>query len=160
MAKPLDDDERQRIVQLIESGKGCAETAKLVGRSPDTVSRIARSIGWTFGVTNLARAHEARSAYSQDRRAQIAARATERAEEMLEKMSGAYLVFNFGGRDNTYEEHTLDAPPTEAQRAMAQTFRDLMRTVLDIDRHDNRADEGLSAVDEWLRGIVGDSVVA
>lgn len=157
MAKPLTDDERAEIIELIQSGKPCREIAKQAGRSADTVSRIAQSIGWTFGHPNLARAREAQSAYSAERRALLAARATERAEEMLASMDGRYLVFNFGGKNNTYEEHELDEPPIEAKRAMAQTFRDLMRTVLDIDRHDNRAEEGLAAVDQWLRDMLGEA---
>lgn len=155
MAAKLTDDERAEIVRLIESGKPCRDIAKQVGRSADTISRIARSIGWTFGRPNLARAREAQSAYSAERRAELAAKATERAQEMLAKMDGRYLVFNFGGKDNTYEEHELEEPPVDALRAMAQTFRDLMRTVLDIDRHDNRADEGMAAVDQWLRDMIG-----
>jgi transposase len=157
VAKPLTDDERQQIIDLCEQGRSCRDIAAQVGRSHDTVSRIAKEIGHRFGRTNLSRAQEARSAYSAEKRAELAARATERAQEVLERMSGPYLVFNFGGRDNTYEEHTLEEPPTEAVRAMAQTFRDLMRTVLDVDRHDNRNDEGLAAVDQWLRDIVGGS---
>lgn len=160
MAKPLTDDERDQIVTLIEAGKGCREIAEATGRSRSTVSGIAKEIGHTFGQSNLTRAHEARSAYSAEKRAELAAKATERAEQMLAKMEGAYLVFNFGGKDNDYNEHTLSEPPTEAQRAMAQTFRDLMRTVLDIDRHDNRADDQLSAVDDWLRSMIGEAVAA
>jgi len=43
---------------------------------------------------------------------------------------------------------------------MVQSVRDLVRTVLDIDRHDNRHEDGLSAVDQWLRGIMGDEAAA
>lgn len=155
MAPPLTDTERAQIRQLIEAGHGCVQIAKTVGRSNDTISRIAKAMGHTFGESNLARAHAARSAYSADRRAALAAKATERAGEMLERMAGRYLVFNFGGRDNTYEEHELAQPPTEAQRALAATFRDLMRTVLDVDRHDN-ADKGVSsAFDDWLQQMTG-----
>lgn len=160
MAKPLTDDEKQHIVELIQSGKGCAETAKEVGRAVDTVSRIARNIGWTFGKTNLTHAHEARSAYCAERRASLAAKATVEAERLLEELHGEYRVFNFGGKENTFASEVLDEPPVEAKRAMIQSFRELIRTVLDIDRHDNRADEGGAAVDEWLRGIVGDAVAA
>lgn len=76
-------------------------------------------------------------------------------EKLVSELEGEYLVFNFGGRDNTYAEHLLAAPPVEAKRALMATVRDAMRTVLDIDRHDNRNEEGLAAVDSWLRDIVG-----
>lgn len=155
MAKPLTPDERDRIVALLATGATCRQIADQVGRSPDTVSRIAKDVGHTFGQLAGAHAREARSAYCAERRAGIAARATERAEQLLERMEGEFLVFNFGGKDNTYEEHRLEEPPVEAVRAMAQTVRDLVRTVLDIDRHDNRDEGDLAAVDRWLRDLVG-----
>ncbi len=155
MAKPLTDDEREHIVALIHQGHSANEIARQTQRSADTVSRIARSIGWRFGHTNLAHAHEARSAYTAERRASIAARLTEEVEQILIDLHRPHLAFNFGGKDNTYEEHLLDEPPVDAKRAMVQSISTLMRTVLDIDRHDNRADSGASAVDDWLRSIVG-----
>jgi transposase len=158
MAAPLTDDERTHIVELLEQGLSCAAIAKTVGRSPGTVSNIARSIGHRFGHSNAVRAHEARSAYSAERRAEIAAEATERAQKVLASFDGEFLAHNFGGKDNTYAEHLLPAPPVEAQRAMAQTFRELMRTVIDIHRLDTKADEGVSDVDDWLRHQMGDSV--
>ena len=155
MAKPLDDDERQRIVDLLQQGKSARDIAADVGRSADTVSRVARSIGHRFGRTNLTHAREARSAYSAERRATIAARATEEAEKLLEQLGRRHVAFNFGGRDNSYEEHEFDEPPVDAKLTIVRAFREAMRTVLDIDRHDNRNDEGLAAVDQWLRNIVG-----
>lgn len=160
MAQPVTDDERAEIIALIQSGQSCKAVAKTVGRSPDTISRIARSIGWTFGRTNLERARETRSAYCAERRAEIAATATEKAERLLAEMEEPFVAFNFGGKDNTYNEHHLDRPPTDAVRAMVQSFRDLMRTVIDIDRHDNQAEDGISAVDQWLRGIVAEESAA
>jgi hypothetical protein len=157
MAKPLTQEERDEIIDLLPTGKSAREIAAHTGRSVDTVSRLARSVGHAFGQTNLARAHEARSAYSAERRAESAARAQELADKLLGKASGKYLVFNFGGRDNDYNEHELEEPPVEALRQIAASYRDLMRTVLDVDRHDNRNDENLSAVDEWLRTIVGEA---
>lgn len=155
MAKPLTDTERQAIIDALNAGTPYADIAQTTGRSTSTISRIAQSIGHKAGQTNLVRAREARSAYTAERRAEIAGRLTERVEEIIERMEGEFLVYNFGGSDNTYCEHQLDAPPVDALRAMGQTVRDLLRTVLDIDRHDNRADEGAAAVDQWLREIVG-----
>lgn len=158
MAAPLTDDERQRIVDLCGQGLSCAAVAKQVGRSPDTVSRVARAAGHRFGHTNAARARETRSAYCAERRAAIAARITEEVEAMLDDLHGEFLVHNFGGKDNTYAEHTLDEPPVEAKRAIIQAVREGMRTVLDISRHDEKADEGASDVDDWLRHQMGPSV--
>lgn len=163
-ATPLTDDERDRIIELIRSGLSRRTIAKETGRSTTTITRVAAEIGhdWLSAAdartqSSLARAHEARSAFSAERRAELAATATLRAQEMLEGWAKPYLVFNFGGKDNDYNEHTLDEPPIEAKRAMAQTFRDLMRTVIEIDRHDNRADEGIAAVDQWLRDMLGEA---
>jgi hypothetical protein len=152
---PIGDDERQRIIELLPTGKTCGEIAREVGRSTNTVSRVAATVGHSWGHVNAARAHEATAAYGAERRAVTMQRFHERADELLARMEGRFLVFNFGGKENTYNEHELEQPPVEAIRAMMQSAREAMRTVLDIDRHDNRNDEGLAAVDEWLRGIVG-----
>lgn len=157
MPAPISDDERARIIQLLDDGKSCNVIAREVGRSSSTISNVARSIGHRFGHSNLAHAREVRSAYSKEKRAELAARATEAAERLLADLEREYTVFNFGGKDNTYNERLMDRPPVEAQRQMIQGFRDLMRTVLEVDRHDNRSDDNLSAVDEWLRSIVGET---
>lgn len=158
---PVDDTERQAIIELIRTGLSRNQVAKQAGRSTSTITRIGESIGWDWlsavderTQSSLARAHEARSAFSAERRAMIAARLTAESEELLDGLHGPYLVFNFGGKENDYNEHTLSDPPVEAKRQIVQTVRDAMRTVIDIDRHDNRADEGLAAVDEWLRGMI------
>jgi hypothetical protein len=155
VAKPLTADERADIIALLGEGLSANEIARRTRRSTSTVSGIAKTIGHRFGQSNVAHAHEARSAYSAERRAELAARATVEAERLLDRMSGSYVVFNFGGRDNTYEEHTFTEPPVDAMLNLMRAFREAMRTVLDIDRHDNRNDEGLAAVDQWLRDIAG-----
>lgn len=154
---PLTDDERQRIIELLHAGHSRAAIARQTARSVGTIANVAASIGFRSdqsAALRTQRAREARSAYSAERRAQIAAKATERAMELLEQFDREHLVFSFGGRDNTYAEHTLPEPPVDAKRQMAAAFRDLMRTVLDVDRHDNRAEDDMAAVDQWLRGIV------
>ena len=157
MPPPISDEKRERIIELCGAGKSCNAIAEQVGVSSSTVSKVAREIGHRFAQVNASRAREAASAYGAERRARIAETFTLRAEELLAEMEGEYLVFNFGGRDNTYEEHTLARPPTEAKRQLIQAAREAMRTVLDIDRHDNRNDEDIDAVSRWLREIVGGS---
>lgn len=167
MATPVTDDERARIIELIESGLSRSEVARQAGRGKSTITRIANEIGWDWLAmadartqSSLARAHGARSAFSAERRAVIAARMTEECEKLLDQMHGEFLVFNFGGKDNDYNEHLLERPPVESTRAMVQSVRDLLRTVIDIDRHDNKADDGLAAVDQWIRGLIGEETAA
>lgn len=157
VAKPLTDHERQEILDLLASGKSCRQIAAEVGRSNDTVSRIAASVGHSFGQSNLARAHEARSAYSAERRALLAARFTEAAEKLLAQLEQPHVAFSFGGKENTYAEHTFDEPDAATKFTLVRGAREAMRTVLDIDRHDNRAEDGLAAVDAWLRDMLGEA---
>lgn len=146
MAPKLTDDERTNIVDLCRSGLSCNEVAKQVKRAPSTVSMVAEAAGWTFGRLNVDRACEARSAYSAERRAVIAARLTEETERLLDQMREQHVAFNFGGKDNTYAEEVMAEPPVEAKRALMQTVREAMRTVLDIDKHDTKADESTAQV--------------
>jgi hypothetical protein len=155
MAKALSQEERDEIIDLLPTGKSAREIAALTGRAVDTVSRIARSVGHDFGRPNLARAQEAKSAYSAERRALLAAKLTEEAELLLEQLHEPYTVFNFGGKENTYNEAQFDEPPVDAKFTIIRGAREALRTVLDIDRHDNRNDDNLAAVDQWLRSIVG-----
>lgn len=155
MTSPVTDEECAQIAALLKEGKSYAAITEATGRGRSTISRIAKEIGHVAGQSNAARAREARSAYSAERRAAIAAKATEEAELLLAQLHEPHKVYNFGGRDNTYNEEMHDEPPVDAKRAMVQSFRELMRTVLDIDRHDNKAEDGLAAVDQWLRDITG-----
>ncbi len=163
MAAKLTDAERQTIADLVQTGISYGAIAKQVGRSTGTVARVARSIGWTPEQSNRDRTREAnrtRKAYSAERRAHLAARFTEECELLLDQLHREHLAFNFGGKDNDYNERTLDEPPVDAKRALIQAAREAMRTVIDIDRHDNKADDGLAAVDQWLRGLVGEETAA
>ena len=49
------------------------------------------------------------------------------------------------------------APDARALADLAKAAHTLQRLVIDVDRHDNRADEGAAVVDEWLLSIVGEA---
>lgn len=154
---PLTADERAELLELMGQGLTRNEVAKRSGRSASTVTRVAREVGHDFTAAQSAKtqakleaAHAARSAYSAERRAAIAARLTEEAELLLEQLHQPHRAFNFGGRDNTFAEATLDEPPVDAKRALVQSAEIALRTVLNIDKHDNRASEGGAEIDQWL----------
>lgn len=169
MAKPVTDDEREEIIALIRSGLSRSDIVKRTGRGSSTITRIAASIDhdWLSQAdartqSSLVRAHNARSAYSAERRAGIAARLTEEAELLLDQLHEPHVAFNFGGKDNDYNEHEMAEPPIESKRALIQATREAMRTVIDISRHDTKADENnaaglVTALVDSLRASVDDA---
>jgi hypothetical protein len=149
---PIPEEKRERIIELLGDGRTCSAIAAEVEVSTSTVSNVAKSIGHEFGQANLARAHESRSAYAAEVRAEIAQAAAERARRLLFDFEATQPVVAHGPDGSEVLDLALDA---RAQRDRASAIQVLTRTVLDIDRHDNRNDEGLAAVDAWLRDIVG-----
>ncbi len=138
MAAKLTDDEKHQIATLCAAGMSCNAIAAEVGRSPSTVSAIAKANGHSFGHLNQARAHEARQYYTAEARAEIAALATRRAQELLDGFDDKQPVV-IGGAQPEVRELDLDA---KGQKDRAQAAQLLMRTVIDIDRHDRKADAG------------------
>lgn len=141
MAKKVTPQERADIIALIREGRSCRDVAETSGRSPDTISRIARDIGHAFGHTNLDRAHEARRAYGAEARAVTAARLHEEADRLLDQLHEPHLVWAFGGKHNEYAEHLHPEPDVGAKNTLIRAASTALKTVLDIDKHDNRAGE-------------------
>lgn len=153
VAKPLTDAERARIVELCEEGWSCSRIAGEIGRSKDSVSRVAAEHGHRFdGARQLQRARKARSGYGAEARAELAQRLMDEANRLLDQLHEPHVAFNFGGRDNTYAEETLDEPPIREKRDLVLAAQVCSREVREIDKHDNRADD-VSAVDEWLAAM-------
>lgn len=152
MAKPVTPDERAHIVDLLHEGHTCGHIAKTVHRSNDTISRIAAAEGHRFGESNLARAHEARSAYAAEARGEVASAALERARQLLAEYEATQPVVSGTADGPVVVEVKLDA---RGQKDRAQAASTLMRTVLDIDRHDNAGGRDVSAMDQWLQAMTG-----
>ena len=157
MAKPLSNEERQQIIDLLPTGKSCRGIAKEVGRSPSTVGKIAKDEGHVFGRLNLERACEATRAYGKERRATFVQRLHEESERLIEQLHGKYLVYNFGGRDNTYAEHTLTEPPVDAKFTIMRAIGQAQKTALDILKYDlpKEGSEAGSDFDRWMAETFG-----
>lgn len=67
---------------------------------------------WSSRAEHTAAATQARMAELAMRRLEIADRFLEEAEEILDKLHQPHLAFSFGGKDNSYAEHKLPAPPS------------------------------------------------
>lgn len=87
------------------------------------------------------------------RRAALAARFLDAAERALDDMESPAKIYNFGGKDNTYNEVAVERPPTADQRNLmiiAATATDKHKV---LDQYDSATDNAdVSKFLEWLGG--------
>lgn len=155
MPPPLPDNKRAAILADIQAGqKSRNQIARDHGVSAGAVTKLAPP--GSFDRSQVKRATEAKVADNKARRAEISRRFLDKAAELLDQMDQPHLVFNFGGKDNTYNERELDRPPTADLRNLIVSAATAFDKHLAADRHDND-DQGLAAVDAWLRDMLGSS---
>lgn len=119
--------------KLFDQGLSCNAIAKKLGCSPSTISRWAKSEGLSFDRSKTEVAVKAHTVDLAAGRLRLAEKMLKASEDMLDRIDDEYLVYNFGGKDNTYAEHTLDEAPVEVRRNVittaAITFDKLTRIV-------------------------------
>lgn len=157
MPAALTDPQRQEIIDLLPTGKSCNEIATATGRSTSTVSKVARSVGHRFAQAQTAKARETRSAYGEAFRADLEAKAMVKAMAIVDGFDDPQPVVIPTPAGGVVRMLKLDARGQKDRAAAAQI---LVRTALDIARHDRKDDRGLAAVDAWLRDIAGATAVA
>lgn len=88
------------------------------------------------------------------RRAAIAKRLLDVAERAIDDMGAPAKIYNFGGKDNTYNEREVPRPPTGDQRNLATVAAIALDKHKMLDGYD--AQQGMaSAVDDWLGAMMG-----
>lgn len=112
---------RAQLRKLHGEGLSASAIARKLGVHASTVSRWAKAEGLSFDRSKTAEATAAKSIDLAAARTRLAEKMAARAEQLLDSLDGTYLVYSFGGRDNTYSEHTLDKPPVEVVRNAVTT---------------------------------------
>lgn len=132
------------MVGMMAEGKTRNEIAKATGRSAGLVTKVAAQEGHDFLAScdemtksRLARAHKARSSYSQERRAEHAAVAQDKVGVILDLM-GERQEVAVHGKDG-FEVVSIK-PDARAWKDWAQAVNLLQRTVLDVKRADDQGD--------------------
>jgi hypothetical protein len=94
------------------------KVAERRGVSATTVKRLASAHGLTAeeARTKSKNAAEVQRATNAQRREALASRMLDAAEAALNDMRAPATIFNFGGKDNTYNEREVQRPPTGDQR--------------------------------------------
>lgn len=121
-ARPVTEADKAEILRLHATGMGRNDIAKTVNRSGQVVSRIVAEAGRTFArAPEVIAATQARQIDLAALRAQLAIDFTLDAIRLRQQMWEPAIVFNFGGKENTYEEHHLPEPPPSDKRALMST---------------------------------------
>lgn len=156
--RPVTEADRTQVRTMIEAGMSRNAIARQLGRSGHTITGIARELGLTFDRANdpqLRAATDARIADGRRRRAQLQLVALDNANRLARQMFVPTTVFNFGGKDNTYNERQLDEPTTRDKRDLAVAIQALTNSAIRLAEHDSGA--GLTGVvsllDQLGRGL-------
>jgi predicted transcriptional regulator len=111
----------ERAQELFDRGLGCNAIARELGVDPATVSRWAKKAGLAFDRAKVAQANQVRKIDLAAGRIRLAEKMLKASEDMIDRIDEPYLVYSFGGKDNTYEEHELAVAPVEVRRNIITT---------------------------------------
>ena len=150
----ITDTQRAEVLNLHDQGLARNEIARRVGISAGSVTNICRAADRTFDRSETSKATDARKIDLAAGRTRLAEKMLAVAEGMLDSVDQPYLVYNFGGKDNTYEEHLLDSAPFEVrQRALTGagvTFDKLTRIV---EKSDTGLERAVGVLDTIAEGF-------
>lgn len=158
--RALTGAEEQRIRKLHGQGAGRNEIARQTGRSYGVITKFCQEEGLSFDRREeLAAATEIRQADLADLRTYLAHRLMVTAIATEEKLHEPALIYNFGGKENTYEEREVAEPPADAKRALMATIgiaveKSLKLAPVQEDTDVNAPRSMLSTLGEAIAGIV------
>jgi len=152
--RPVEADVRARIIELIESGLSRNAVAREVKVSPSTVTKVAGECDppLVFDRSMSAAAVAAQQADAKARRVSLQSSLTSKAEDFIASLDDEFLVFNFGGKDNAYEEHLLAAPPTSDILNLMKSTSLALKEARDLRKDDD--DEGVGEAESLLMNLV------
>jgi hypothetical protein len=136
------------IIRLHGQGYGRNDIARAVGCPGASVSGICAQLGLSFDRSKVRAATAARVADAKAMRAALQVRLLEEADARLDELYEPVLVFNFGGRDNTYAEQTLAQPTIEQKLKLTQAASTAITQALKLAEfdQDDGASEGRSLI--------------
>jgi Helix-turn-helix domain len=155
--RPVTEGDRRRVAELHSQGLSRNAIAHELGRSGRTISRICAEHDppLTFERTRTAAATAAKKADGAARRAQLQLEALEAAGKLMGQMFAPTVVYNFGGKENDYNERPVDEPPFRDKRDIANAIQALANTALKLAEHDRATDAGGADIDRWLTAMTG-----
>lgn len=149
------DEERAEIRRLHAEGHGRNEIARRLNRGMRTISIQAAAMGLTFDRAQTEEATRARMADLAEKRTILAEALMDDALRLSEQVWQPAVVYNFGGKDNTYEEQRVPEPPPADKRQLmaAATTAAAQSLRLVPPAADSGAQEARSMVGKLFQGL-------
>lgn len=158
MAAGWSDEDSRRLTELHAEGKSLHFIAGEIGRSKQTVSRYAKSLGLEWDRATTAKAAEAVHIDNKAKRAKAESLFLDKTIETLEQLDQPALVYSFGGPMNEYNEHILTKPDPIAQKHIMSAASTAINAAMKLGQL-NSEGRDLPAVDAWLSAMTsGDGV--
>lgn len=107
---PLTQPQRDHILALHAQGHSRNQIARETGISPSTVTRVCKAEGLVFDRRQTAAATQAKVVDAKARRAELAGLLLDDAFRLRAQLWEPARLVNFGGKDNTLAETTLEEP--------------------------------------------------
>lgn len=149
---PWSDEDDARLRELHAAETSVRAMADELGRSKTSVARRLKHHGLSNATrTQTHAATAARLADARARRATLRSDLLGDAERLRAQLWKPTVVFNFGGKENTYEEHTLPEPPFADKQRITTSVSTLIGTIERLDKMD--ADAGLQQAVGMLDAI-------
>jgi hypothetical protein len=155
----IDEQRRAAILAAVRepAGRSRAAIAREFECSTRTVQRIADEAGITnpWSTADTRKATAAARDHLKARRAALSARFLDEAEKLLDRMTGPFVVFAFGGKDNEFNSAVLRDVPTADLRNLMTSAAVAFDKHLAADKHDatDGADDAVSMLGKLAAGL-------
>ncbi|XTZ18178.1 helix-turn-helix domain-containing protein [Micromonospora echinospora] len=134
--RPVTQADYDRVKELHAQGLSRNAIAEQLGRSGKTISEIAKKLDLTFDRTRTRAATEAKKDDAAARRARLQVDALAGAQKLMGQMFSKAKIYNFGGKENDYNERDVDEPPFRDKRDIANAIQALANTALKLAEYD------------------------
>ncbi len=151
MKRPVTQADKDRVAELHRQDPTMSRNkiAELIGRDGRVVSRIAAELGINFAGRERTRAAtEAKVIDARAKRAALANKLLDDAERLRGQLFAQCKVYNFGGKDNTFEQATIDEPSFRDKRDLMGAIGLAIEKAVRLDEYD--ADTGIPAAKSML----------
>lgn len=153
----MHEDRWDELRELHARGLGRNAISREMGITNSVVSRTAAHLGLDFDRSKIQAATQARLADLAERRALLAEDLQGDAEKLRAQMWEETTVYAFGGKENTFNDHTFDEAPAAEKRALMGTAGMAIDRSLKLAPAE--ASSGLDAAKSML-GSLGEALTA